>query len=55
MINVQFDEITKQVRELLNQNRQEEAFEILVKEYHQKIYWHIRRIVLNHDDKTVAR
>ena len=50
MINVQLDDITKQVKNLLNQKKETEAFEILVKEYNQKIYWHVRRIVLNHDD-----
>lgn len=27
-----------------------EAFSMLLDKYQQKIYWHIRRIVLNHDD-----
>ena len=27
-----------------------EAFSMLVQKYQQKIYWHIRRMVLNHDD-----
>ena len=27
-----------------------EAFNLLVEKYQQKIYWHIRRLVLNHDD-----
>ncbi len=27
-----------------------EAFNLLLKKYQQKIYWHIRRIVINHDD-----
>ena len=27
-----------------------EAFNLLLKKYQQKIYWHIRRMVLNHDD-----
>ena len=27
-----------------------EAFNLLLKKYQQKIYWHIRRLVLNHDD-----
>lgn len=27
-----------------------EAFGLLLKKYQQKIYWHIRRMVLNHDD-----
>ncbi len=27
-----------------------EAFSLLVNKYQQKVYWHIRRMVLNHDD-----
>lgn len=27
-----------------------EAFALLLKKYQQKVYWHIRRMVLNHDD-----
>jgi RNA polymerase sigma factor (sigma-70 family) len=27
-----------------------EAFNLLLKKYQQKIYWHIRRMVINHDD-----
>ena len=27
-----------------------EAFNLLLKKYQQKIYWHIRRMVVNHDD-----
>ncbi len=27
-----------------------EAFGLLLKKYQQKVYWHIRRMVLNHDD-----
>jgi RNA polymerase sigma-70 factor (ECF subfamily) len=27
-----------------------EAFTLLLKKYQQKVYWHIRRMVLNHDD-----
>jgi len=26
------------------------AFHILVKEYQERLYWHIRKIILNHDD-----
>ena len=29
----------------------DEAFNLLLKKYQQKIYWHIRRLVLNHDDR----
>ncbi|WP_026898593.1 sigma-70 family RNA polymerase sigma factor [Daejeonella oryzae] len=28
----------------------EEAFNLLLNKYQQKIYWHIRRLVINHDD-----
>lgn len=28
----------------------EEAFTLLLKKYQQKIYWHIRRMVIDHDD-----
>lgn len=27
-----------------------EAFNLLIRKYQQKIYWHIRRMVINHDD-----
>jgi RNA polymerase sigma factor (sigma-70 family) len=29
---------------------QEEGFRLLLKKYQQKIYWHIRRMVIDHDD-----
>lgn len=28
----------------------EEAFKLLLNKYQQKIYWHVRRLVVNHDD-----
>lgn len=28
----------------------DEAFSLLLKKYQQKLYWHIRRLVINHDD-----
>ncbi len=28
----------------------DEAFDLIVDQYHQKLYWHIRRIVFSHDD-----
>jgi len=31
-------------------NTREEAFGILLDKYQQKIYWHVRRFVLDHDD-----
>jgi len=38
------------VEDLKNSNTQSRAFEVLVNTYNQRLYWHIRRIVLNHDD-----
>lgn len=40
--------------EILSKFQQEstrnEAFNLLLKKYQQKIYWHVRRMVLDHDD-----
>jgi len=38
------------VKELKNKSTQTKAFEVLVDTYKERLYWHIRRIVLNHDD-----
>ncbi|NJB37949.1 MULTISPECIES: RNA polymerase sigma factor [Flavobacteriaceae] len=38
------------VAELKNKETQGKAFEVLVNHYKERLYWHIRRIVLNHDD-----
>lgn len=38
------------VAELQNKDTQSRAFEVLVKTYKERLYWHIRSIVLNHDD-----
>lgn len=42
--------------ELLEKFRNEEtkhyAFNLLVKQYQQKVYWHIRRIIIDHDDSN---
>ena len=32
------------------ENTRNEAFNLLLKKYQQKIYWHIRRLVIDHDD-----
>lgn len=32
------------------ENTREEAFRLLLNKYQQKIYWHIRRMVIDHDD-----
>ncbi len=33
-----------------NEKTRQEAFSLLLSKYQQKIYWHIRRMVVNHDD-----
>ncbi len=38
------------VAELKQKESQAKAFEVLVNTYKERLYWHIRRIVLNHDD-----
>ena len=38
------------VRELKGKDTQSKAFEQLVHTYKERLYWHIRRIVLDHDD-----
>lgn len=38
------------IRKLQNPATREEAFETLVKEFQEQLYWQIRRMVLNHQD-----
>ncbi|MEM8999260.1 MAG: RNA polymerase sigma factor [Bacteroidota bacterium] len=38
------------VNDLKHKDSQARAFEVLVNTYKERLYWHIRRIVLNHDD-----
>ncbi|QCX00368.1 RNA polymerase sigma factor [Aggregatimonas sangjinii] len=38
------------VKQLKDSKTRSKAFEVLVNTYKQKLYWQIRRIVLNHDD-----
>ncbi len=45
-----FDKVSSQIIDLLNQKKEYAAFKIIVEAYNQRLYWHIRRIVLNHDD-----
>ncbi len=33
-----------------DERTREDAFSHLLKKYQQKIYWHVRRMVINHDD-----
>jgi RNA polymerase sigma-70 factor, ECF subfamily len=38
------------IANLKSANNREKAFQLLVKTYQQRLYWHIRKIVINHDD-----
>lgn len=38
------------VTAILNPDKRQEAFTQLIKKYQQKIYWHIRKMVIDHDD-----
>ena len=38
------------VRQLKEKKTRDQAFRILLDKYKEPLYWHIRRIVLNHDD-----
>jgi RNA polymerase sigma-70 factor (ECF subfamily) len=38
------------VKELKQKETQAKAFEVLINAYKERLYWYIRRIVLNHDD-----
>jgi len=38
------------VHQLKEKKTQTKAFEVLVNTYKERLYWHVRRIVLNHDD-----
>lgn len=46
--------VTHQDNELLHQFRdpstKEKAFTAIIKKYQEKLYWHIRRMVINHED-----
>ncbi len=43
------DEVTL-VEQLQDVQTKEQAFRILIKEYKERLYWHIRKIVISHDD-----
>lgn len=43
------DEITL-VEQLQDVQTKEQAFRVLIKQYKERLYWHIRRIVISHDD-----
>ncbi|MFD2742544.1 MULTISPECIES: RNA polymerase sigma factor [Sphingobacterium] len=38
------------IAKFANENTREEAFNLLLNKYQQKIYWHVRRMVIDHDD-----
>lgn len=38
------------IAEILNPETRRKAFETLLNKYQQKIYWHIRKMVIDHDD-----
>ena len=38
------------IAKFADNNTREEAFRLLLKKYQQKIYWHVRRMVIDHDD-----
>ena len=38
------------ISDLKNEEKREIAFQQLVKSYQQRLYWHIRNIVVSHDD-----
>ncbi|WP_282162794.1 RNA polymerase sigma factor [Ulvibacterium marinum] len=38
------------VQQLKQKETQSRSFEVLINTYKERLYWHIRRIVLNHDD-----
>jgi RNA polymerase sigma-70 factor (ECF subfamily) len=38
------------IAELKNEKTKEKAFRILISKYKERLYWHIRKIVVSHDD-----
>ncbi|MCX6238670.1 MAG: sigma-70 family RNA polymerase sigma factor [Bacteroidia bacterium] len=38
------------IANLKSDGNKEKAFQVLVKTYQERLYWHIRKIVMNHDD-----
>lgn len=38
------------IADLKQENKRELAFHTLVKKYQERLYWHIRKIVMNHED-----
>ena len=48
--NVEMHNEQKLIQQLTNPSRREQAFETLVREFQEQLYWQIRRMVLDHDD-----
>ena len=40
----------REILELYREGGREEAFRLLVRSYQERLYWHIRRMVLDADD-----
>lgn len=38
------------IKELLNPKKRDRAFKILLNTYHERLYWHIRKIVITHEN-----
>lgn len=38
------------IEKFANEKTRNEAFNLLLKKYQQRIYWHVRRLVVDHDD-----
>ena len=44
------DTITIKVLESINNKEYKKSFELIIATYHKQLYWHVRRIVVTHDD-----
>src|ERR1700741_3548354 len=44
------DEDKKLLEQFRDKNTMNYAFNLIVKKYQSRVYWHIRRIVIDHDD-----
>ena len=50
MSEKQLDHITLSILSKISSSKLKEGFNLIIKEYNQKVYWHIRRILNNHED-----
>ena len=48
--NIEMHNEQKLIQQLTNPSTREQAFETLVREFQEQLYWQIRRMVLDHDD-----